>query len=223
MAHIMIIDDDRQICRLLSERFTLDNHTVSHAQTLAEGLEKVFSGNCDIVFLDVKLPDGNGLEAIGTIQEHPDAPEVIIMTGQSCHEGAELAIKSKAWDYIPKPGSHKEFRFSLKQALEYRRQKQAVGLELKSCANKIIGNSRQIKASLKNVVHAARTETPVVITGETGTGKELFARAIHENSRRRTHDFIILDCGALPENLAESVLFGHTRGHSPGRIRIKPA
>jgi two-component system NtrC family response regulator len=174
------------------------------------------AGLYDVVFLDVRLPDGNGLKAIPGIQGAPAVPEVIIITGKGDPDGAELAIRSGAWDYIRKPFSPQQVILPLSRALQYRVEKAvdqpAFLLDRKS----IIGNSPKMVRSLELLARAARSETSVLITGETGTGKELFAKAIHENSKRKSAPFVIVDCGALPDTLVESTLFGHRKGAFTG-------
>ncbi len=216
MAKILIIDDDSHICETLVLRFTRLNHEVVSALTLRHGLDLLFANAFDIVFLDINLPDGNGLEAIGTIKEHAYPPEIIIMTGDTDLEGAELAMKSKAWDYIDKSCSLKEFKFSLIRAIEYREQKQLRSSEIRLKRESIIGQSSQIKACIKRVAKATNSDAPVLLLGETGTGKELISRAIHENSHRNENGFVVVDCAALPEHLVESVLFGHVKGAFTG-------
>jgi two-component system NtrC family response regulator len=100
MARILIVDDDDLICRILVKRFQKMDHEVDYSLTLKQGLDTLFSNEFDVVFLDVNLPDGNGLEAIDDIKDHPSIPEIIIMTGDSDPDGAELAMKARAWDYI---------------------------------------------------------------------------------------------------------------------------
>ncbi len=216
MSKILIIDDDKLICQVLVSICSKLGHETDYSLTIGEGLGKLFSGEFDILFLDVNLPDGNGLDAIEMIKDHLTPPEIIIMTGDSEPDGAELAMKSKAWDYIQKSGSHEEFKFSLIRALEYRNQKQSITMENRFKRELIVGESRQIKTCLQETSNASKNDIPVLITGETGTGKELFARAIHENSTRKKNDLIILDCAALPENLVESLLFGHVKGAFTG-------
>ncbi|MCK5099875.1 MAG: sigma-54-dependent Fis family transcriptional regulator, partial [Desulfobacteraceae bacterium] len=211
-SKILIIDDDTHICKMLMKRFGKSGYEPHCSLTLKQGLDTILSDNFDVIFLDINLPDGNGLKAIDNIQEHPAAPEIIIMTGDSDPESAELAMKSRAWDYIEKSGSHKDFQLSLFRALEYRQQKQSKPPKQTIKRGLIIGTSRQITACLEKVSNASNNNAPVLITGETGTGKELFAKAIHENSRRNKNDFIVVDCAALPEHLVESVLFGHSKG-----------
>jgi two-component system, NtrC family, response regulator len=211
-SKILIIDDDAFICKVLTMRFEKAGYECHCSQNLKQGLDKILTNGFDVLFLDINLPDGNGLHAIDNIREHPDPPEIIIMTGASDPKGAELAMQSRAWDYIQKSGSHKGFQFSLLRALEYRAQKQSKSQTKTIKRDSIVGTSRQITACLEKVSKASNNDTPVLITGETGTGKELFARAIHENSNRNKNDFIVVDCAALPEHLVESVLFGHSKG-----------
>jgi len=206
MAKILIIDDDPQICKILVKRFSRMDHNVGYSNTLEQGMNKIFAEEFDIVFLDVSLPDGNGLKAIKIIQEHSFAPQIIIMTGESNPDGAELAMKSKAWDYIQKSRSHKEFEFSLFRALEYRKQKLLKKSETIIKRKGIIGDSVLISQCLNKVLITAQNDLPVVITGETGTGKELFSRAVHSNSQRSNKEFVVVDCTALPEHLVESTL-----------------
>lgn len=216
MANILIIDDDPQIGNVLNHLFTRMEHSTEHALTLKKGLARVFTDNFDIVFLDVHLPDGNGLDAIKHIRNRSMPPQVIIITGDGDPESAGLAMRSKAWDYIQKSSSHKEFKFSLLRALEYRKQKLAMRQSQPITRDGIIGQSRPVLNCLDQVSLAANNDLPVLITGETGTGKELFSRAIHNNSYPSRANFVVVDCTSLPEHLVESMLFGHTRGAFTG-------
>jgi two-component system NtrC family response regulator len=216
MANILIIDDDRLIRNTLARNSEDMGHKAIVAETLSEGIEKASWQPFDIVFLDVRLPDGNGLEALPKIRLLASHPEVIIITGAGDAEGAELAIRSGAWDYIQKPFSKKEIMLHLDQALEYRNKKSSKKATVSLKRNKIIGESSQISACLDLVAQCASSDINVLITGETGTGKELFARAIHENSAHCGNEFIVVDCTALPEQLVESLLFGHVKGAFTG-------
>lgn len=224
MALVLIIDDDPLICDTMTRLIGRTGHEAHRAHTLADGLALAARHNFDVVFLDVRLPDGNGLDALPGIEQLPSVPEVIIMTGFGDPNGAELAIKSGAWDYIEKSSSVKEITLSLERALEYRRQKSAVARTTKVAALKrpqIVGHSPKLNACLDLVAQAAGSDVNVLITGETGTGKELFARAVHENSQRARGNFIVVDCTALPETLVESLLFGHEKGSFTGAEKAR--
>jgi len=218
MAKVLIIDDDESMCYALSRIVSRMGHTPACAYTISEGLEMAAKGDIDVVYLDVRMPDGNGLEALPKVQAAPSSPEVIIVTGFGDPDGAELAIKSGAWDYIEKGCSNKEMSLPLLRALEYRKEKKvALAKSIISLKREeIIGGSPRLAACLDQLAQAAATDANVLISGETGTGKELFARAIHRNSSRAKGAFVVVDCAALPETLVESVLFGHEKGSFTG-------
>jgi two-component system, NtrC family, response regulator len=219
MANILIIDDDDLMCQSLSHVAKRQGHEATSVHTLGAGLEKATRETYDVVFLDVRMPDGNGLEILPKIRNTPSSPEIVIMTGFGDPLGAELAIKSGAWDYIEKGSSIKEITLSLVRALEYRQQKQG-DVEGRSVValkrDAIIGSSPKLQDCLDLLAQAAECDASVLITGETGTGKELFARALHCNSRRAGGSFVVVDCTALPETLIESLLFGHEKGAFTG-------
>jgi two-component system, NtrC family, response regulator len=211
MADILIIDDDRVLCEMLCDSVGRMGHSGRYALTLEDGMRYARRGAWDVVFLDVRLPDGNGLDALPRIRTVRSFPEVIIFTGEGDPDGAQTAIQQGAWDYVEKPGSLSAMMLPMMRALEYRsaRCKSIVNLPNR-CG--ILGGSPEIEKCLSLVADAARSEKEVLILGETGTGKELFARAVHGNSRRSSKDFVVVDCAALPETLAESILFGHEKG-----------
>ena len=221
MAKIMIIDDDALIVNTLRCLFESLGHQVESSLTLSEGLDMVQSDRFDLVFLDVRLPDGNGLDHLETIQAAPGQPEVIILTGYADSDGAELAMKSNAWDYLKKPATAEELTLAISQALSYHREKQAAQTALTLDRYGIVGDSPAIRSCLDLVARSAVADVNVLITGETGTGKELFARAVHANSRRKDKNFVVLDCGAIPESLMESILFGHAKGAFTGAVRAE--
>jgi len=216
MAKIFIIDDDEMFCRLLSSALKADGHIISCAHNLADGLKLVSAGSFDVVFLDVRLPDGNGLDKLAEIRDTASEPEVIILTGAGTANGAELAINSGAWDYIQKPSSISSMTLPLLRALQYREEKQKKHPNVNLKLSGIIGRSTQMKRCHNLVAEAASCDANVLITGETGTGKELFAKAIHENSSRAGKGFVIVDCAALTQNLTESALFGYEKGAFTG-------
>jgi two-component system NtrC family response regulator len=220
MANILIIDDDPMICETLSLRIMNLGHTAASALTLKEGCLKARSIPFDVVFLDVRLPDGNGLDILPEIRETPSSPEVIIITGVGEPDGAELAVKGGAWDYIQKPFSKQEIILQLSRALEYReKSRQKISVLLKR--DRLIGSCPKMRDHLTLLAQALNTDANVLITGESGTGKELFARALHENSSRANRNFVAVDCAALPKNLVESVLFGHKKGAFTGADRTE--
>ena len=225
MADILVIDDDESICYSLSRLIRRLGHEATSASTISDGLEKLPSKSFDLVFLDVRMPDGNGLDLLPRIQEICSRPEVIIMTGFGDPDGAELAIKSGAWDYIEKGASSKDILLSLTRAIEYRKEKLCgahPGTVTVLEREGIIGAGPAIRSCLELVAQAAQSDAGVLVTGETGTGKELIAQAIHRNSARASRDFVVVDCAALPESLVESHLFGHDKGAFTGAEKSRP-
>ncbi len=217
MAEILIVDDDIILQEMLVQHLKRSGHSANCASTLAKGVEQVHAREYDIVFLDVQLPDGNGLTYIEKFKNASSSPEVIIITGKGDNNGAEKAIVSGAWSYIEKPYIIKEITLHLARVLQYRQEKQtAKKIPVVLKRDSIIGTSPLLTACLDKVAQAAVSDASVFITGETGTGKELFARVIHENSPRVDHNFITVDCASLPESLIESALFGYTKGAFTG-------
>jgi two-component system NtrC family response regulator len=219
MAKIFIIDDDRMICDALANAMERMGHEACYELTLKSGMREVFVEQPDVVFLDVRLPDGNGLAALPKIREAPFRPEVIIITGEGDPDGAELAIKSGAWDYIEKPPSIDAMTLPLIRALQYREEKKGKKPSVSLKRDNIIGNSSKMIRCLDLLAQAANSDANVLIIGETGTGKELFANAIHLNSPREERNFVVVDCASLPETLVESTLFGHEKGAFTGAVK----
>jgi two-component system, NtrC family, response regulator len=213
MARLLIIDDDPKICKVLTQLAEEMGHEASCTYTLDNGLSLSKSYDYDLILLDLEFPEGNGLQILPNLLKAPSQPEVIIITGSGV-QGGELAFKCGAWDYVQKPFSPKELTLPISRALQYRQEKVKTPVTLMRTG--IIGKSVAISNCLESVANASVTNVSVLITGETGTGKELFARAIHENSKRASKNFIVVDCGALPETLAESLLFGHEKGAFTG-------
>lgn len=213
MAHILIIDDDQALTNMLTDQLVANNHHADAVHRLTDAMDLLQQSSFDVVLLDVELPDGNGLEYITSIVSSHSSPEVIIITGQGEADGAEKAILNGAWSYIEKPYVIRELSLQLTRVLQYRKEKlkvSSIPVALKSDA--IIGNSQVIKKCLDQVARAASSDVSVLLTGSTGTGKELFAHSIHDNSSRSDENFVVVDCAALPETLIESTLFGHVKG-----------
>jgi two-component system NtrC family response regulator len=219
MAKILIIDDDRSICLSLQAVIEKIGYESECAYSLTDGHKKATLDAYDVVLLDVNLPDGNGLSLLPKLKIITSLPEVIIITGEGDPDGAELAIKNGAWDYIEKPFSVDGITLPLVSAIQYRNEKKVPGNSIVLKREGIIGESAKIRHCLDQVAQAAMSDVNVLITGETGTGKELFASAIHENSNRKDNNFVIVDCAALPETLVESTLFGHVKGAFTGADR----
>lgn len=216
MAQILIIDDDRMLCDMVKRKLNTLEHTTESAHTLKDGIAAARAREYDLILLDVRLPDGSGIEEITTFTALPSHPELIIITGEGSADGARIAIETGAWDYIEKPLSMREIVLQLNQALLYRKEKNRNQQVTLLNRENIIGNDPALNHCLQQLALMAPADSPMLITGETGTGKELFARAIHTNSSRSTKPFVVLDCAAFPENLVESMLFGHVKGAFTG-------
>jgi two-component system NtrC family response regulator len=218
-TRILVIDDDEGMCYTLTRMAEEEGHEAQSAMTLKEGLKMAHSGTYDVIFLDVRLPDGSGIKTIPQLQALPTPPEIIIVTAYGDKDGAKTALKSGVWDFIEKPARINSLRLSLKRALQYRRQSRNLQDPLTIDRGGIIGKSSKLAMCLTLMAHASQSDASVLISGETGTGKELFARAIHRNSARSDRPFVAVDCASLTKNLTESILFGHTKGAFTGADR----
>jgi two-component system NtrC family response regulator len=215
-ASILIIDDDLDACGTMVSLVTRLGHRSSQAHTLTDGVRMALNQSFDLVFLDVYLPDGNGLDVLPQLMAQGDPPEVIILTGKGDPDGAELAIQGGVWDYLLKPTSVRDITLTLDRALKYRKEKKGRTIAEVENLEGILGKSSSIRACMRQSLKAARSDVNVLITGETGTGKELFAATIHNNSGRAAHSFVVVDCTSLTESLVEATLFGHLKGSFTG-------
>jgi len=222
MGNVLIIDDDQMMCKAMSGLLRREGHEVVSASTLQSGMHKASTEPFDIVLLDVMMPDGNGLSIVTEIRGTLARPEVIIITAAGDPDGAELAIRSGAWDYVEKSYSLKKMILPVSRVLQYRKEKLSTNLPVALEIEGIIGNSPKMKACIDLLIQAGRSDANILLTGETGTGKELFARAIHNHwrhnnsgssadtnsgkAKRKDRNFVVVDCTALPETLVESVL-----------------
>lgn len=219
---ILIIDDDQILTDMLGDLIRRMGHDVQVVHTLEEGLDCVSRSSFDAVYLDVRMPDGSGLDVISRIKQSASSPEVIIITASGDPQGVEKAIKSGAWDYIEKPSSIRAMTLPLARALQYREAKKMKKKPVDELNKEgIVGSSPQIRVCLDQVAEAACSDASILITGETGTGKELFALAIHHNSARKNRNFVVVDCAALSDNLVESMLFGYVKGAYTGADRSR--
>ncbi|NNF99331.1 MAG: sigma-54-dependent Fis family transcriptional regulator [Desulfobacteraceae bacterium] len=216
MARVLIVDDDDIFCTPFAMYLRGLGHTCELAINLQQGLSLAYDQNFDIIFLDVVLPDNNGLSGIDRFKKAPSQPEVMIITGHGDSHGAETAIKNGAWDYLEKPPSYSKVKLLLGRALKFREKKIRFREHKMLNREGIVGNDLKLKECLEIVARAASSDGSVFIEGETGTGKELFARAVHLNSARVNHAFVVLDCTNIPANLTESIFFGHEKGAFTG-------
>jgi two-component system, NtrC family, response regulator len=215
MTKILIIDDDKLFSVALADVLAGEGHHVSHASTLAEGLALARSSDMSLIFLDLQLPDGYGLDVLPDLKTLPDSPEIIVITGSLETEHAATAISRGAWDFIKKTSTQLEMKLSCARALEYRNTRLAL---LPVHREGIIGQSPVLRRCLEKMAQAAKSEAEVLFLGETGTGKELFARALHANSPRRDKELVVVDCSAMTETIAGSELFGYRRGAFTGAL-----
>lgn len=235
MGKVLIIDDEIAVCDALAELLTHLGHEVEMAMLLKKGIKKAKISHFDVILLDVSLPDGNGLEALSKLKQSSKDPEIIIMTGFGDPDSAEFAVRNGAWDYLEKKSSVQNIIFSIDRAIQYRKEKSEIIPAASLKRERIIGNSAMMRPCFDLLAQAAICDANVLITGDTGTGKELFSRAIHSNSPRAEKlsplgtvrannpradkNFVVVDCTALPETLVESVLFGHVKGAFTGADR----
>ncbi len=210
MAKILIFSKDSIFCRNVAKAM----HEIGHSAENMSSMVQVQGSNAtdyDAVIFDLLLSteaNGNFLEKF---TGDPNHPQIIIVTDISDPGLVESAISSGVWDYFHKPLPLERLKTSVQRAVEFSRKKKSKEpLILRRCG--IVGSSSNMRSCLQLVATCAGNDTNVLIYGETGTGKELFARAIHYNSPRREFPFVIVDCAALPENLVESILFGHEKG-----------
>jgi two-component system NtrC family response regulator len=216
MADILIVDDETQLARLMAGEFRHAGHRVDMAATAGECRKWIAKRSYDVLFLDVCLPDGNGLEIAEEVTHGPAAPEVIIMTGHGDPNGADLAIRSGAWDYLEKPLLLSDLTLSLTRAIQYREAHRQCQARETFKRGAIVGASPSMERCLNLAAQAAAIDVNVLITGESGTGKELFAHAVHENSNRAGGSFVVVDCACLPATIVEGLLFGHEKGAFTG-------
>ena len=224
---ILVVDDELVICESCQRILEEEGLEVETVLSGAEAFGKMKENPFDIVITDLKMPGIDGMEVLRTLRrEYPDTI-VIMITGFSTVETAVEAMKLGAFDYIPKPFTPDEVSIVVKKAIEqknlllenvYLRQE----LREKYGFHNVVGKSKKMQEIYRIIAKVAPTDSTVLINGQSGTGKELIARAIHFNSARRDKQFVTVDCAVLSENLLESELFGHVRGSFTGAVTTKP-
>lgn len=223
---ILIIEDEETLAASLRRVLSKEGYSVDLAPAAEAGFEMEENNNYDLIITDIILPGMNGIELLKKIKEKNSDQIIIIITAYASLETAVEALRAGAYDYVIKPIIHEEIKQIVKNAL---RQKtlQRENIRLKRELERhydfshIIGESPKIKKIIDEVKKIAKVKSNVLILGETGTGKELIARAIHFSSNRAEKPFIPINCSAIPENLLESELFGHVRGAFTGAVSSK--
>ena len=224
---LLVVDDDSLIRRSLGEMLRHEGYTVFEAATAAEALKIVASANPSLVITDFNMPQVDGMQLLRELRARkPDLP-VVLVTGYGTVEQAVEAMKNGAYDYVSKPVLDDEMRLVVKRAIEERSLREEntdlkKRLDLRYGYDAIVGRDYRMQKIYDTIESVAATKATVLITGESGTGKTLIARALHHNSTRREHPFIEVNCGALPETLLESELFGYKRGAFTGANSDKP-
>lgn len=226
MKHILIIDDEEKLRGLLARIITSEGFDVIEAADLKSGFKKLEQNDIDVVLCDVKLPDGNGVEFLEKIKANFPLTEVILLTAFGKISDGVQAMKNGAFDYIVKGDDNDKIIPLLYKAFEkVQLQKKVRQLEKrisdKYSFDRIIGKSKTIEQVIDLAKKVAKTNSTVLLTGETGTGKEVFAQAIHENSLHSGKSFVALNCSTFSKEILESELFGHKQGAFTGAIKDK--
>lgn len=225
-GNILVIDDERRMCLVLKAGLEVDGHHVEMAFNGDDGFRKLKISTFDVVITDLKMPGKDGLQLLDEIKKSSPATEVILMTAFATAQTAVEAMKKGAYDYVIKPFKMAEVKIKVKQIIE----KKAItteNIQLKQklknrfSLTNIIGSSGSMQQIFQMVERVAPRDATVLIRGESGTGKELIANAVHLQSPRREEPLVAVNCGALPESLLESELFGHERGAFTGADKLK--
>jgi two-component system, NtrC family, nitrogen regulation response regulator NtrX len=223
MASILVVDDERAIRNSLKDILEFESHKVEIAENGLEGLEKVKNGKFDVIFSDIKMPQMDGIEFLSAIiEERGDIP-VIMISGHATIDVAVDAIKHGAFDFISKPLDLNRILITVKNALDKKQLVQETVFLKKKISSKyqMIGNSPALNQVKDIISKIAITDARVLITGSNGSGKELVARAIHDQSTRNNATFVEVNCAAIPSELIESELFGHEKGAFTSAIKTR--
>jgi DNA-binding NtrC family response regulator len=223
---ILIVDDEEGLRRVLSILLTKEGYDVTAVASGTEALARCEKEVYDAVITDIKMPGISGIELLKGIKSLDPAVPVIVMTAYASLDTAIEAVNQGAFHYFVKQTRNEEIKLVVRRALEMqqlRRENRYLRHEMKEklAARPIIGQSPRLHEVFETVRKVARSDSTVLLCGESGTGKELFAREIHTASKRAPGPFVSINCGALPENLLESELFGHVRGSFTGAIKDK--
>ncbi|MHC4326409.1 MAG: sigma-54-dependent transcriptional regulator [Planctomycetota bacterium] len=224
--NILVIDDDKIILDSLCEFLSLEGFQASGAETLKSAMTKLEEESYCLVLTDVNLPDGDGLELLSIIKKNYPKTVVIVITGYGTIDSAVKAIKSGAYDYLTKPIIDDELRLAVERAITQQsliseNESLRFQLEQKRRLENIISHNYKMAKIFDLVEAVAESKTTILMAGPSGTGKSMLARAIHQRSSRCDKPFVEVSCGALPETLLESEMFGHVRGSFTGAVNNK--
>lgn len=227
MAKLLVVDDETSIREFLEILFLRAGHQVRLAKDAIEAIALLKEAPVDLVLTDLRLPRGSGMDVLSFVTRQAPSTQVVIMTAFATTETAIEAMKAGAYDYIIKPFKVDELTVLLDRALERRRlQTENVALKAtlsaRAAHSRLLGTSERMQEVFELIQKVASTRTTILLTGESGTGKELVARAIHTRGPRVNEPFVAINCGAIPETLIESELFGHTKGSFTGATADKP-
>ena len=217
MKSVLVVDDEKSMCDLLSIVLKKDGYRVKVAQDGFSAAKLIRENDFDVVITDIQMPRSNGLDVLDAVNKMRPHTPVVMMTAYATAETAVEAMKKGAYDYISKPFNIEDVQLIVKNAVEKKRLADE-NTYLKSALSSqyqfanIIGKSPKMRQLFDYISKVANSSATVLITGESGTGKELVAKALHFNGSRRNHKFVSINCGAMPENLLESELFGHEKG-----------
>ena len=220
----LIVDDEaelrKSVTNVLQNLIPGVKFEISEAQTGLEAIQKVEAQDFDLVMMDVRMPEMDGLQALARIKEQDPRTFVVIMTAHSNLNDAITAIKDGAYDYLEKPVKAEKLVELVKKSLEAREMVSSLALSNPvfddDVETEFVGNTQKMKDVFQLIYKLCKVDTTVMIRGDNGTGKELVARAIHYNSPRKNGAFVAINCGAIPENLIESEIFGHEKGAFTG-------
>lgn len=225
MAKILIIDDEKSIRRALREILEFENFEVDEAEDGLEGLEKAKSHAYDIIFCDIKMPKMDGMEVLTELQKEKVESPIIMISGHGNIETAVEAIKKGAFDFIEKPLDLNRILVTIRNASDKQTLVEETKVLKKTVqrfkGSSIIGETPEIVKIKEMIAKVAPSDARVLITGENGTGKELVARSLHDNSSRKEQPFIEVNCAAIPSELIESELFGHEKGAFTSAVKQK--
>src|SRR5579871_6157698 len=225
-GNVLVVDDESDIRESLEMLLTSEGYSVELAQNAAEGLHKLESHGYDLVLLDLMMPDRSGMEVLQEVRERDRETPIFMITAYGSVEAAVKALKFGANDYFSKPWDNEKLlveidRMIARRRLEYENTHLKRALKQRYSFPNIIGKSDRMVRMLDLVAQVAPSRSTILITGETGTGKELVAKAIHANSPRADHVFVAVNSGSLPPELLESTLFGHVKGAFTSAIQTK--